>query len=252
MQDTVQSVDRALNILELLSSNDSLGVTEIGKKLNLHKSTAHRLLLTLITNGYVKQNMRTNNYELTLKMFELGHRVVENIDMVTVAQPYLKQLMERTNEVVHLGVRENSEIIYLAKVEAPRSIKIYSRVGMRKPMYCTAMGKVILANLSHDDIELVWRDSHVEKMTEFTIVSLSDLKKNLDDIRKFGYGLDNQEVELGIKCIGAPIFDYRGLVCGAISISCSTFSLSDEKEQYFIKLVIEYAKKISLELGSKR
>lgn len=252
MQDTVQSVDRTLNILELLSDYpDGLGVSEIGKKLALHKSTVHRLLLTLIKHGYVKQSRVNSNYDLTLKLFELGNKKVESLDLLTIAQPYLKKLMELTNEVVHFGVREDSEIVYLAKVEAPRSIKVYSRVGMRKPMYCTAMGKAMLSQLSADEIEMVWKQSSVSKMTEYSITKFTDFTKEIALTKSRGYALDNQEIELGIKCIGAVIRDYKNAICGAISLSCSIFSLTAENEQKYIQLILEYSAKISQELGYK-
>ena len=252
MQENVQSIDRCFAILELLADfPDGVGVTEIGKRLTLHKSTAHRLLLTLINNGYVKQNHLTSNYELTLKLFEIGNKKVESIDIVSIAQPYLKELMELTNEVVHLGVRENAEIVYLAKVEAPRSIKVYSRVGMRKPMYCTAMGKAILSYMPNDEVQEIWDNSNIIKMTEYTITTIKNFKKVLEISKASGYALDDQEVELGIKCIGVAIRDYKGLVCGAISLSCSTFSLTTENEQRYVELIISYAAKISAELGYK-
>lgn len=250
MQAVVQSVDRTLSILELLSDyEEGLGITEISEKLDLHKSTVHRLLNTLIYKGYVKQNRITSKYEITLKLFELGNKKIEKMDLVAIAKPYLKELMEKTNEVVHLVVQEGTEIIYIAKVEPLKSMKMYSRIGMRKPMYCTAMGKAILSQMQDDEVQEIWNSSCVKKLTENTIVDFNKLKSSLIEFKEKGYAVDNQEVEIGVKCIGTVLRDYTNKICGAISISSSILTLTEDKEKYFSKLILEYAAKISKELG---
>lgn len=250
MQETVQSVDRTLTILEVLSDyEDGLGITEISQKVELHKSTVHRLLNTLIYKGYIKQDKNTNKYGLTLKLFELGNKKVEKMDIVSVAQPYLKELVEKTNEVVHLVVREGMEVMYVSKVEPQKSMKMYTRIGMRKPMYCTAMGKAMLSQMSEEEVEEIWNASDIQKLTDNTIVDIDNLKNSLEEIRKKGYAMDEQEVEMGIRCLGTVIRDYKGEVCGAISLSSSIITFTEEKIECFSKLMLEYANKISRELG---
>lgn len=250
MQEIVQSVDRTLCILELLSDyEEGLGITEIGEKLELHKSTVHRLLNTLIYKEYVKQNKNTSRYEITLKLFELGNKKLEKMDLVTIAKPYLKELMEKTNEVTHLVVREGTDIIYMAKMEPFKSISVYTRLGMSKPMYCTAMGKAMLSHMEDDEIQEIWNASYVQKLTDNTVVDFNKLKEKLIEAKEKGYAIDDQEVEIGIKCLGTVIRDYTGNVCGAISISSSILTLTEEKNVYFSKLILEYADKISKELG---
>lgn len=250
MEEIVQSVDRTLCILELLSDyEEGLGITEIGEKLELHKSTVHRLLATLIYKGYAKQNKNTSKYEMTFKLFEIGSKKVEKIDLVTISKPYLTELMKKTNEVIHLGVREGIEIIYVAKVESPKSMRMRTRIGMSKPMYCTAMGKAMLSQMEDDEIQEIWNASYVERLTENTIIDFNKLKNKLFEAREKGYTVDDQEVEIGIKCLGTVIKDYEGNVCGAISISSSPLTLTADKESYYLKLLLEYADKISKELG---
>lgn len=250
MQDIVQSVDRTLTILEVLSDyEDGLGITEISEKVELHKSTVHRLLNTLVYKEYIKQDKNTNKYGLTLKLFELGNKKVEKMDIVSIAQPYLKELVEKTNEVVHLVVREGIEVMYLSKVEPQKSMKMYTRIGMRKPMYCTAMGKAMLSHMTKEEIDKIWNASDIKRLTDNTIVDLCKLKENLIDIRTKGYAMDEQEVEMGIRCIGTVVRDYKGQVCGGISLSSSIITFTEDKEEFFSKMLLEYADKISKELG---
>jgi DNA-binding IclR family transcriptional regulator len=250
MQEIVQSVDRTLCILEVLSDyEEGMGITDISEKVGLHKSTVHRLLSTLIYKGYIKQDQVTSKYSLTLKLFELGSKKVEKMNIVSIAQPYIKELMEKTNEVVHLGVREGEELIYVAKVEPQKSIKMYTRIGMRKPMYCTAMGKAMMSEMPTEEVHKIWNESDVKKLTNKTIVDFNELMKNLKDIRMIGYALDNEEVEEGIRCVGAVVKNYRNEVCGAISVSGSIISFTEDKVEYFSKSILEYSNKISMELG---
>lgn len=250
MQELVQSVDRTLCILELLSDyEDGLGITEIGEKLELHKSTVHRLLTTLIYKGYVKQNKNTSKYEITFKLFEIGNKKLEKMDLVNIAKPYLKELMKKTDEVIHLVVREGTNIIYMAKVEPLKSISIYTRIGMSKPMYCTAMGKAMLSHMEDGEIQEIWNASYIKKFTDNTIVDFKKLKDNLMEFKEKGYAVDDQEVEMGIKCLGTVIRDYNGNVCGAISISSLIGTLTEEKNTSYSMLILEYADKISKELG---
>lgn len=250
MQEIVQSVDRSLCILEVLSDyEEGLGITEISEKVDLHKSTVHRLLNTLIYKGYITQNKNNNKYGLTLKLFELGNKKVEKMDLVSIAQPYIKELMEKTNEVVHLAVREGTEIIYVDKVEPQKSIKMYTRIGMRKPMYCTAMGKAMLSQMLEEEVQEIYNSSDINELTENTIVDFSELKENLRDINTKGYAMDNQEVEIGIRCVGTVVKDHKSKVCGAISVSGSIISFTEDKIEYFSELISECASKISRELG---
>ncbi|AGK99553.1 transcriptional regulator [Clostridium pasteurianum BC1] len=250
MQEVVQSVERTLSILEVLSDYENgLGITEISEKVNLHKSTVHRLLNTLMIKDYVEQDEDTNRYKLTLKLFELGSKKVEKMNIVTVARPLLQELMEKTNEVIHLVVREGTEIVYIAKVESQNPIRMYSRIGKRSPVYCTAVGKAMLSYMTDDEVNFIWENSNIEKLTENTVVDFDKFKGNLGIIEKQGYAIDEQENEIGIRCIASPILDYRGQVCGAISISGSIISFKEEKIKEFSKLITGYANKISQELG---
>lgn len=246
----VQSIDRALSILEVLSDySKGLGVTEISEKVDLHKSTVYRLLATLIYKGYVVQDLETNKYGITLKLFELGSKKVESMDLLGASKEYTKKLMESVNEVVHLVVRDGNEIVYIDKVEANNTIRMASRIGRRSPMYCTSVGKAILAHLPEKEVEEIWGSSRIEKLTDLTIIDLEDMKKELDKVRVKGYGIDNEENEIGVRCVGAPIFNRHGEIEGAISISGPTLRVKEKDVKEIAKEVMKYAKLISKELG---
>ena len=252
MKDLVQSVDRTLSILEILSDyEEGLGITEIALKVDLHKSTVHRLLNTLIYKGYIQQDKYTSKYVCTFKLFELGCKKVSKLDISTVARHDLEELMKRINEVVHLGIREENDIVYISKVEPEKSIKMYTRIGMRKPMYGTAMGRSFMFDLKEEEIDEIWNSSNITKFTDKTITNLDDFKLYLNETKIKGYVLDDQEIEEGIRCIGAPIRDYTGKICAALSISSSIFTFTDEKIQEYSSIILKYANKISERLGYK-
>jgi len=252
MKNVVQSVDRALSIMEVLSDYDEgLGITEISTKIDLHKSTVYRLLGTLIYKGFVKQDKATNKYKITFKLFELGNKAIQNIDILSIARPYIEELMEKVNEVVHLVLLEDEEIIYIDKVESHNTIRMHSNIGKRSPAYSTSVGKAIMAYLNEDRIKEIWNNSDIKKHTEHTITDFDKFIEELEGIRKIHYAIDDQENELGVRCIGAPIFNHKSEPIAAISISGPTSRVTRESVEKTAKWVIKYAKLISKELGYK-
>lgn len=250
MIEVVQSIDRALSILELISDyNEGLRITEISEKVDLHKSTVHRLLGTLIYKGFVEQDEVTNKYKISLKLYELGSKKIEDLDMLKVSKPYTERLMIELNEVVHLVIRDGNHIVYIDKVEADNTIRMASNVGRRSPLYCTSVGKAIMAFMDEKEIEEIWNNSNVEKLTENTITNFQMFKNELKKIKQQGYAIDDEENEIGVRCVGAPIFNYKGEVEGAISISGPTIRVTKEKVEEIAKRVKKYAELISKELG---
>ncbi|NLP46227.1 MAG: IclR family transcriptional regulator [Epulopiscium sp.] len=250
MKEVVQSVDRALSILEVLSDQETgLGLSEISNQIDLHKSTVHRLLGTLMIRGYVEQDPHTNRYSLTMKLFELGNKKIEKLDVLTLAKPYLRELADKTNEVVHLVIREGAEIIYIDKVEGDYTLRMHSRIGRRSPLYCTAVGKVMMAYLEEEERKKLWEESAKKEYTSFTIIQYSQMQEELKKVKNQGYAVDDQEHEIGVRCIGAPIFDYQGNVHAAISVSGPAIRMTPEKIKVFAGFLLKYGEKISRELG---
>lgn len=250
MAESVQSVERALTILELLSEhNDGLGVTEISVKTNLHKSTVHRLLKALIAKDFVVQEEVNNLYKVSMKLYEMGSKKIVDIDILKASKPYTRDLMNKLNEIVHLVIRDNTDIIYIDKVEADNTIRMASRVGQRSPMYCTSVGKSMLAFMDNKEVKEVWDASEIIKLTQNTIISFNEFKEELIKIRQLGYAVDNEENELGVRCIGATIFNQKGEVEGAISISGPANRIPVDRVEYIAMEVKKCADLISKDLG---
>lgn len=250
MKDLVQSVDRSLSILELLADyEEGLGTTEIGERLDLHKSTVHRLLGTLIYKGYVEQLEDSKKYKTTYKLYELGSRLLVKKDLLSVSKKYSKELMEEINEVVHLVVRDGIYSVYIDKVEADNTIRMASTIGRRSTLYSTSVGKAMLAFMDPKEVEEIWKASQIEKFTTYTIDNYNDFLEELERVRKLGYAEDNEENEMGVRCLGAPIFNLRGEVEGAISISGPTIRVTKAKMKKIGPIVRKYADEISRELG---
>lgn len=251
MGDIVQSVDRALSILEILANNsDGMGIKEISEEVSLHKSTVHRLLATLIEKNYVRQNKENSKYILTFKMFELSNIMTENISIIEVVRPYLKEIAKETGEVAHFVIREENDIVYIDKIIPNNTIRMSSRIGKRIPMFCTAVGKSMMAYMSEDEIREVLVNSEANfNENEKSSIDFEEYIKEIDKVRELGFALDKEENEFGIMCIGTSILNHKSEVCGAISISGPSSRLDEEKIRVYAKLIKDVALKISKEIG---
>lgn len=249
---SVQSVDRALTIVDLLKNEpNGLGVTELADLLDVAKSTIHRLLTSLLNKGYVRKDNKTAKYKLGLNLIELGNIVTQSLDLRNVASEYLKKLVDETGETAHLVILENGEIVYIDKVESTQTIRMYSQVGRRAPVHCTGAGKVILAFSSEHEVDQILEEKGLRKFTENTITSKKEFKENLIEIKNKGYSIDDEEHELGIRCIGAPIFDHRGKITAGISITGPFMRMTYEKIEEYNDKVVYLANEISKRLGYK-
>ncbi|QGU94729.1 helix-turn-helix domain-containing protein [Clostridium bovifaecis] len=250
---TVQSVDRAINILEELSKEkEGLGLTELSQLVGLHKSTTHRLLLTLMERGYVDKNPNSGKYLVGVRTLNLGAAVLDRMDVKSVARPYVEKLSKETNEVVHLVILDGNEAVYIDKVESPKgSIRMYSQIGRRAPLYCTGVGKVLLTSLDNDTVRALMSGTKMIKHTKNTITNIDDLIEELDKIRKQGYGMDEVEHEEGIRCVSCPIYGMDGKIVAGISVSGPVFFITEERIPELIKQTKEAARSISSQLGYK-
>lgn len=248
---TVQSVDRALKIIENLKNNpNGIGVTDLSIMLGVSKSTIHRLLMSLYQEGFVRQDPITEKYKLGFKFLELGDIVNENLDVRKAASPMLKELSNKTGETVHLVIMDQNEVVYIDKVESPETIRMYSRVGKRALMHCTGVGKVFLANLPLLEVKRIIEEKPLIRFTKNTITTPKELFAQLELIKSQGYAIDNEEHEEGVKCASAPIFDFRGNIIAAVSVSAPAMRITAEKFTHMTKEVINCSYKISKSLGN--
>ena len=252
----VQSAGKIFQIMETLADNGPCGLLELSHYLGLNKSTVHRLLNSLIYMGYVNQDEESLKYYMTLKIANVSGKVLKQMDILSIAQPYLKYLMEQANETVHLVKRVDNNICYIHKLEpvnTGRSIQMASFVGMISPLYRTAVGKAIMSRLPESEVRKIWETSNIEPKTEFTILTIDQLLEELKLVRERGYSLDNEENELGVRCIAISINNYTSRADYAISISAPISRMPDERIAELAPLMKETGQKLSQEMGySKR
>lgn len=248
----VQSAQRIFDVMEMLSQRGKMTLTELSERLFLHKSTVHRLLSSLGSMGYVKQD-KSGKYMLTLKLLQLAGSLLEKFDIIELARPFLEALGQKTQEAVHLVQRDGAEIVYIDKVESSvSSIRMVSRIGICRPLYCTAVGKAMLAQMPRTQVAELWGQSEIIRYTEHTIVSLSALYAELDEVCERGYALDNEENELGVRCIAAALLDYKGRANAAISVSAPLSRMSDSRIKELSGILLPVATALSVELGYQK
>lgn len=246
----VQSIDRAFEILETLAvEKDGLGVTEIGNRVDLHKSTVHRLLTSMSHKGYIEQNSDTGMYRLGLKFVELCSLYLNSVELKTEAQPYLRNLSVQTTQPIHLATLVDSEVVYIDKVESYNNIRMYSAIGKRVPIHCTAVGKALLLDKGLTEIKEMLGDKELREYSPNTITNPDRLLEEINRAKQKGWTVDNEEHEIGIRCIAAPIYDYRNRIIAAISTSGNKNIISIEKTHELSQYVMKAAEDISQRMG---
>ncbi|GFN24230.1 IclR family transcriptional regulator [Thermanaeromonas sp. C210] len=245
-----QALERALTILEALAGEkEGLGLNEVARRVGLHKSTVYRLLQTFKEYGYVEREADHGKYRLGLKILELSGQILDRIDVRTIAHPFLEELAAKSNEVAHLVIPDGDEAVYIDKVEGNRTIRMHSQIGRRVPLHSTAVGKAILAYLTWPEVQDLLARKGLPRFTARTITEWTELAKELEGIRQRGYAVDNGENEEGIRCVGAPIFDYQNRVVAALSISGSEVHVTEERIPELGGLVRWAGREISRRLG---
>jgi len=246
----IQSVNRALQILDCFSGPiTELGITELATRMELGKSTIYGLVNTLLVSGYLEQNPENKRYHLGLKLFEMGSLVQSRMNIREIAKPFLKELSDKFQMTVHMGIYRDGEVVYIDKMDSPNTRIVYSQVGKRAPMYCTGIGKAIFAYMSETEIEHLLMTQDRQLFTQYTLVEAEKIIEELNQIKKQGYAVDNEEVELGLRCVAVPIFDYQAKPIAAISISSSIAILNEERMRDISLEICKVALDISNKLG---
>jgi IclR family KDG regulon transcriptional repressor len=253
----VQTIERASSILDILGQNpQGISIRELSTKIKLPKGTTHRLLSSLSYFGYVRQDPKTRNYLLGFKLVDLGNLLLNQLDLRKEAEPFLKDLAERTKETVHMVILDRNEVVYIDKVEMDQhtsGLRMASRVGLRNPAHSSAVGKVLLAHFPEEELKNFVKEKGLLKRTENTIVDPTQLREHLKSVRAQGYAIDDEENEKGIRCVAAPIYNEVGKTVAAISISGPAFRITKKVIQESLKKqVMETALKVSQRLGFPR
>lgn len=245
----VQSIDRALDIIEVLAEEqDGLGVTELANRVKLHKSTAHRLLSTLVRRNYVEKT-EAGMYRIGLKLIEAVSCHINSLELQTEARPYIVDIISHLGLTSHLGILDGRDVVYIEKMDVISTVKMYSQIGARVHAYCSALGKCLLSSYSKQELDFLMKECSFRKLTPNTIASMEDFHEEMAKVRRQGWALDDEEFEIGYRCIGAPVYDYRGDVIAAISASGDIRILKDDRIEDTAEYVKQVAKKLSRSMG---
>ena len=226
----IQVSERIFHTIECLAQNGAMGLQELSTALDLNKSTVHRILNSLICMDYVRQDPETVKYSLSFKICGLSNQILSQNSMIDIARPFIKELSANSGETVHLVQLDGINATYIDKVEASQnSVRMISMVGKSIPLYCSGVGKAILADMPDAKIESIWKQSFIQQLTEHTVTRFVDFMNLIEETRRSGYALDNEENEIGVRCIAVSLKGYNGKSTYAISISAPKDRMSDAR-----------------------
>jgi DNA-binding IclR family transcriptional regulator len=244
------SATRLFQIIEFLAnSKDWVSLRTMARELHINAASAYRALNSLKEMGYVRQQPQDSKYQLTLKIAWVSAQVLENVQLRQIAHPFLQHLTSVTNETTHLAVLEDAEFVYIDKVDNTQAMRMRSRVGQRGKLHSTAAGKSMLAFMPEAELEPLLSHLKFPPLTENTITDPKKFREQLAKIRQLGYALDDEENEMGIRCIGSPIHDHAGRLSGALSISGWTITMTRERVPQLAPELLRTSSRISQELG---
>ena len=250
--DQVQSLVRALTLLNRIaeSTDDGESLSELAQQVGLPASTAHRLLLTLEQERYVRFSGEGRLWTIGVQAFVTGCAFLKTRSLVGLSRPRLRLLMEETGETVNLAVEDKGEAVYLAQVECREMMRAFARPGMRTPMHCSAVGKAILSVTSDKAAAKILHQHGMARLTVKTIISPAALRQELAKVREQGYAVDDEEHAVGLRCVAAPIFDETGDVIAAVSISGPMARIGEERVSVLGRMVVQAARMISMDIGA--
>ena len=247
---TIKSVHTALGLLDLVgAARGGARVTDLAEKTGLGKASVSKMLSTLAAHGYVRRDPVSRSYVLGYKLIELSTRLIESIDIRRAARPALEELEATTNEVINLATYHNGDLIYIDKYEGTKSLRMHSKIGGRAGWTYTSVGKVVYAFLPSQEQAYILDGLDFAPHTPASITDREAFLKETAEAGKRGYALDLEENELGIVCVGAPVFDYSGKVVGGVSISSPTVRSDKERLQSLAVLLVKACRDISVALG---
>jgi DNA-binding IclR family transcriptional regulator len=247
----VPAIERALTLLEFLAQSKSgFSTSEISRRLGLPKSSTYLIVDTLERREFLQKNRQNGRYYLGMKLITLTRYAIENLDLREEAKPYLRSLMKETKLIVHMAVLDGTEAMLIDKVEALGTGRQTSFVGRRLDVHSTGVGKALVAYVSEEELALIARHKGFPRRNENTITSLAALKRELAQVRSLGYSLDNEEDEIGERCIGAPVLDRNSTVVAAISVAGTLGQIPDERVPDLANAVKRTAAQISAHLSS--
>ena len=245
-QPPIQSITRAISILRCFTEKQELGLTEISNMVGLHKSTAAGIINTLKDEALIVQNQETGKLRLGIELYCLA--VIAKMELGELVMPFLDHLLMKTNETVNLAVRDGIHVVYIEKKESPHSMRICTSVGKRLPLYCTAIGKVILAFMDEAEREPILDKLIFSPFTDKTITNKKMLLDALANIKTKGVAYDFEELESGLICIAAPVFDKYNRPIAAVSVSGPSIRMKESVRQQIEQILTSESRAISEQL----
>ncbi|OUR75459.1 IclR family transcriptional regulator [Alphaproteobacteria bacterium 46_93_T64] len=248
----VQSITRALAILNTIASSASgMKLTEIARELSLAPSTTHRLLTTLQEERYVQYDRDTSRWQVGIQAFVSGNGFLSSRDLVSVARPYMRRMMEENGETVNLAISEGDDVIYMAQVESREMMRVYSKPGNRVPLHCSGVGKAMLMLMAEKDINRIFQIAGLPKLTDKTLLDLPSLKAELNKSRQRGFATDDEEHAVGLRCVASVIYDEYAEPYAALSISGPTARISTGRLLKLGETVKQFSADITAALGGR-
>ena len=247
--ESVAAVLKVFAILQALSQREEIGISDLSVKLAMPKATVYRFLQTMKTLGVVRQESDSEQYGLGMKLYELGSKALVTPDLINLAKHHMQMLADRTGETVHLGTLIDSEIIYVHKVDSRHMLGMYSRIGRRAPLHCTAIGKVLMAWEHPARRDRILSDAVFTRFRDKTIVDHAAFLEELGRVRGQGFGEDREEFDDHIRCLGVPIFDRLNQPVAGLSVSFPTFRYDDAAAPGVVAMLQAASRDISARLG---
>src|SRR5688572_4762786 len=245
----LSSVANSIRLTKAFSENEyEMGISALAGRLGLAKSTVHRLATTLVEYDILEQNRESGKYRLGLALFELGTLVRRKMDIVSESRQHMHSLLETTGETVQLAVLDHLSVLYIRILESRQAVRMSSTVGSRAPAHCTSVGKALLA-FQPPEVANQVIENGLRRYTANTITTAEGLTQELAAVRARGYAIDDEESEVGLRCVAAPIRDHSGLVVAAISVSAPVQRMTKKSLQTAVPTVVSAADAISRRLG---
>lgn len=246
----VQSLERAFSILEEIArSREGISLANLSSRVGLHNSTTFHLVKTMVSLGYVRQ-LKDKRYRVGRPLFVLAANALDDVEMVSLAMPILEDLSRETGEAGHFAVRMGDAVVVIARTGGSGAFQLTDRMGVVRPAHCTALGKIILAALRPEQLELFFKRAELKAHTAKSITDVAALRREIDDVRRAGIAFDDGEFDPELRCVGVPVKDFSGRLIGAIGISGPIWRLSIQALQSRAKLVEAAAARLSAEFGA--
>jgi DNA-binding IclR family transcriptional regulator len=247
----LSTLDKGLRVLEMLARPDAgegLTLTELAHRLGMHRTTLFRFLVTLRARGYVERDVDSDRYRLGIGVLTLAASLLNNLDIRRVARPVLLSLRNSSQELVHLAVLKDDGVVTVDRFEGQRSLSLQTEVGARRPVYCTASGKAMMAHLPDDRVDAILSGG-MPAITPRTIITPDAMRQHLEEVRRLGYAVDDEERTEGVRCVAAAVFGHDGEVVAAISLAAPTIRFPWERVSTLGEEVALAAATISRQLG---